>query len=423
MSALESKRPMSVAPALALAGLLALVGCGGGRKDASGSSAQIASGTVPVALAHLQSATFATPTELSGSLTAVRSVTVGAISAGRIVSLDVAVGDHVSAGEVLAQVDTTGYSAGLTQAQAGASAASANESASVSSLQASAAAIEAARAQVAAAQSRLALARVTAQRMASLYALGAISHQQDDETQAGLAAAQAGLAQAQAGLLGAKNAYEASRSQTQAAAASAEQARAGVAVAAVPLRDATLTAPFDGVVTSKFVDPGAVVGAGSPVVTLQNTQDLELDVAVPDDDVASLVPGAPLAVRVDAIGGKLVPARVRAVVPSENPALRSATVKIALAGRAGLLPGMYARVSVEGGAHQGWGVPLAALVNRAGQSGIFVVRDGKASFVPVQPGAVGPKLVEVDGVSGAATEVAVSNLERLSDGSAVAAAP
>jgi multidrug efflux pump subunit AcrA (membrane-fusion protein) len=408
---------------LAVAAALELAGCGGSRNDAAAASHANAAGTVPVALAHLRSATFATATELSGSLTAVRSVTVGAISAGRIVAVNVAVGDRVSAGQVLAQVDTAGFSAGLTQAQAGASAAAANEYASRSSLQASAAAIEAAQAQVAAARSRLVLARVTAQRMASLYAQGAISHQQNDETQAGLSAAQAGFAQAHAGLSGAKDEFEASRSQTQAAADAAAQARAGVAVASVPLRDATLSAPFDGVITSKFVDPGAVVGAGSPVVALQNTQDLELDVAVPDDDVAGLVPGTPLAVRVDAIGGKLVPARVRAVVPSENPALRSATVKIALAGRAGLLPGMYARVSVEGGAHQGWGVPLAALVTRAGQSGVFVVRDGKASFVPVQSGAIGPKLVEVDGVSGASTEVAVSNLERLSDGTPVAAAP
>ena len=409
--------------ALAAAATTWLTGCaGGGRDDTRAAGSTRAAAAVPVAIARLQSATFATAAEVSGSLTAVRSATVGAVSAGRIVSVEVAVGDRVTAGQVLAQVDTTGYSAGVAQAQAGASAAAANEYASRSSLQASAASIEAARAQATAAQSRLRLAQLTAQRMASLYAQGAISHQQNDETQADLSAAQAGLAQAKAGLSGARNGFEAARAQTQAAADAAAQARAGIAVASVPLRDATLTAPFDGTITSKFVDPGAVVAAGSPVVALQNTTDLELDVAVPDDDVAGLVPGAPLAVRVDAIGGKLVPARVRAVVPSENPALRSATVKIALAGRSGLLPGMYARVSIEGGAHRGWGVPLAALVNRAGQSGVFVVRDGAASFVPVQSGAVGPKLVEVDGLTGASTVVAVSNLERLSDGTPVTVA-
>ncbi len=423
MSGAGSRWAPFAASAIVAAGFLCLAGCAGAREGTAASGSGSTAATVPVAVAHLQSATFATATELSGSLAAVRSVTVGAISAGRIVAVDVAVGDSVTAGQVLAQVDTTGYSAGLTQAQAGASAAAANEYASRSSLQASVAAIQAARAQVSAAQSRLGLARVTAQRMASLYAQGAISRQQNDETRANFAAAQAGLAQAQAGLSGARDAFDASRSQTQAAADAAAQARAGVAVASVPLRDATLTAPFDGVITSKFVDPGAVVGAGTPVVALQNTHDLELDVAVPDDDVAGLVPGAPLAVRIDAIGGKRVPARVRAVVPSENPALRSATLKIALAERAGLLPGMYARVSVEGGSHQGWGVPLAALVTRAGQSGVFVVRDGTASFVPVQSGAIGPKLVEVDGVTGPSTEVVVSNLERLSDGTRVAAAP
>ncbi|HEY5341737.1 MAG TPA: efflux RND transporter periplasmic adaptor subunit, partial [Candidatus Aquilonibacter sp.] len=175
---------------------------------------------------------------------------------------------------------------------------------------------------------------------------------------------------------------------------------------------------FDGVITKKFVEPGAVVGAGSPVVSLENTGDLELDVALPEDQAAALSPGMPLAVRVDAFDGAVVRGRVRAVVPSENAALRSVTLRVALESRAGLLPGMFARVSVPGSATRSVGVPVSALVTRAGQAGVFVIRSGAASFVPVQSGVIDAGMVEVDGLQ-AGARVADTNVARLTDGAAV----
>jgi RND family efflux transporter MFP subunit len=350
---------------------------------------------VPIAVSRVRTLSFSQPIELSGNLSAVQSVTLGAISGGKVNAVNVRSGDRVRTGQVVARVDASGYQAGLSQARAGLAAASDNE--------------RAAEAQLAAARSRLELARTTAGRMAQLYAQGAISRQQRDETMANLAAAQAGVAQAQAGRSASAN-------------VSAE-ARSGVVAASVPLDNATLTAPFDGVVTAKFVEPGAVVGPGSPVLTIQNTDDLELDVAVPNDDVAALVPGAPLRVRVDALGNATLTARVRAIVPMENPALRSATVKVSLDEHPGLLPGMFARVNVDGKAHQGAAVPLAALVNRAGQSGVFAVRGTSVAFVPVQTGTIGERFVEVAGLSGRAQDVAVTNLQRLTDGTAVSVAP
>lgn len=366
--------------AAALAGGVLISGCASRGPDTS------AEQSIPVSVAVARTASFSSPIELSGTLSAVRNATVGAASAGRIVSVSVRVGDRVSAGTVLAQVDTSQYGAQLVGARAGAAAASDSQ--------------RAAQAQVAQAQSRLQLAQTTAGRMSSLYAQGAISKQQQDETQASLAAARAGVAQAQAGL--------------GAAASMTAQAQAGVTAASVPLQNATITAPFSGVVTSKFVEPGSVVGPGSPVATVQDTRDLELDVAVPEDNAASLVPGASVAVHVDALGGAQVPATVRAVVPSDNAALRSATVRVAVAPRAGLLPGMFARVSVSGSAHSGVSVPFAAMVTRAGQSGVFAIASGQATFMPVQPGIVNGTSVEVSGLR-AGTRVAVTNIAQLTD--------
>lgn len=371
--------------------LVSLVACSSGERRGAGQSRAVAA-PVPVAVRRVETASFSVPIELSGTLSAVRTVTVGAISAGKVVSIAVRSGDRVSTGQILARVDASGYEAGLAQAQAGVAAAADNE--------------RSARAQVAAARSRLQLAQTTANRMSQLYAEGAISKQQRDEVQAGLSSARAALAQADAG--------------RSASASMSAEARSGVAAAEVPLQNTTLSAPFDGIVTAQFVEPGAVVGPGSPIVTIQNTGDLQLDVAVPNDDVAALVPGAPVRVRVDALGGAALAGRVRAIVPMENPALRSTLVKISVENRPGLLAGMFARVAIEGRSHAGAALPLSALVTRAGQSGVFVVRNGSVSFVPVQTGTVGSELVEVIGFEGRGEEVAVTNLQRLTEGTAVA---
>jgi len=68
---------------------------------------------VPVTVAQLRYTQISTPIELAGSLAAVQSVTVGAISAGRVVNVNVRIGDIVRAGDVIAQIDASvGRSAG-----------------------------------------------------------------------------------------------------------------------------------------------------------------------------------------------------------------------------------------------------------------------------------------------------------------------
>src|SRR5450755_3469563 len=410
----------TAAPRLAAAAVLAgslLAGCS--HPTSSGSAADAVSPTVPVTVSPLRYTKIANPIELSGSLSAVESVTVGAMTGGRVLAVKVRAGDIVHAGDVLAQIDTSGSVAELARARAGASAAAASESASKSTIEAAKASIASAQAQADVARARATLSETTAGRMEKLFVQGAISAQQLDGTRADLAGARAAVAQAQAGLEGARRTYGAAVAQSRAAADTSIGAQAGVAAAAVPLRDATLTAPFDGIVVNKFVEPGAVVAPGSPVVAVQNARDLEVDVAVPDDALAGLSAGTPIAVSVDAVGGAPIAGHVRAIVPSQNAALRSATLKIAVPSRAGLQPGMFARVAVPGAVRSGWVAPLAALVTRAGQSGVFVVRDGTASFVPLQTGVVGQSTVEVLGIDGRATQVAVSGLQRVDDGTRV----
>src|SRR5579875_5402 len=343
--------------------------------------------------------------DLAGSISASDSVNVGAISAGRIVAMSVRVGDRVTAGQVLAQVDAAGYRARLAQAESRTQAAAAQ--ATAASAQASAAA-----AQVQTARAQLQLADATARRMSALYREGAISRQEYDQTQADLEAAYAGMRQAASG-------YAAARAAAAAARAAVDAARAGAGAASVPVYDAVVRAPFSGIVTARMVDVGAVVGPGAPIVTLENDAALELDVALPDDVGAAVYAGEPVRIRVDALGDARLRGTIRAVAPTDNPALRSVTLRIAIANRSGLSPGMYARVRIPI-RKSGLTIPARALVKRAGQNGVFALRGDRVRFVPVEAGSPYGAFVQIsaDGLRGAL--VAVDNLQRLTDRTRVA---
>ena len=374
----------NIVAAIAVTFSLSLTACGGGD------SAKQATPAIEVRTATVQSGSIAATTDFSGSLLAMHRATVGALTPGRIDLVVVHAGDRVAAGTVLARIDSAQYSAMLAGARAGASAAGAGSEAALAGLQQ--------------AQSRYDLAAKTAQRMGNLYTAGAISKEQRDQVQAQLEIARAGLAQA--------------RAQVQAASGGEAAARAGVAAASVPVNDATIAAPFSGVVTQTFVRQGEVVGAGSPVARIESDGKLELKVAIPLENLAALQVGQQLAVHVDALGGSTLQGTIRSLVPSDNPALRSAILRIDLPARPGLLPGMFARAIVPARSARGARIPLSALVERAGQSGVFAVRNGKAVFVPVDSVVSNTRYAIVTGIAGGTT-IATSNLAELTDGAAV----
>lgn len=373
----------STIAALAVASSFALTACGGDSK-------QQATPAIAVRTTTVRSGAIASTTDFSGSLVAVHRATIGALTPGRIDLVAVRAGDRVAAGTVLARVDSAQYSAMLAGAQAGARAAGAGSQAALAGLQQ--------------AQSRYDLAAKTAQRMNDLYRAGAISKEQHDQVQMQLQVARAGLAQA--------------RAQVQAASGGEAAARAGVAAASVPVNDATIAAPFSGIVTQTFVRQGEVVGAGSPVARIESVGSLELKVAIPLNDLAAVRSQRELEVRVDALGERTLRGTVRSIVPSDNPALRSAMLRVELPAHPGLLPGMFARVLVRAQSARGMRIPLSALVERAGQSGVFAIRAGKAEFVPVTSVVSNTRYAIVTGLTDGTT-VAASNLAELTDGAAV----
>jgi len=94
----------------------------------------------------------------------------------------------------------------------------------------------------------------------------------------------------------------------------------------IDLEDATIRAPYDGVVTGKSTEVGAYLGVGTPVATLINDAALEIEIQVPANRLGGLEPGVELSVNLD--DGSQHRATVRALVPVENPLTRTRAVRL-----------------------------------------------------------------------------------------------
>lgn len=163
-------------------------------------------------------------------------------------------------------------------------------------------------------------------------------------------------------------------------------------------------APFDGVVTERFVHPGALVGpatagVSAPLVQLEQSTRLRLVVAVPEAHVAGIVKGATVTFTVPAHPGETFPATIARPAQSLDTRTRSMIVELDVPNPGGrLATGMYADVV--------WPVrrpvtsllvPTTAVVTTSERTFVIRARGGKAQWVDVRRGSTVRDLVEVYG--------------------------
>lgn len=178
-------------------------------------------------------------------------------------------------------------------------------------------------------------------------------------------------------------------------------------------REARVLAPFAGTVARLYVEPGQQVQAGesryrgSLLLLLEDPSRLAVDAWVTAPDVASLAKGQPVAVTVDAWPEREYRGRVAAVgyAPGSGGLYRA---EVAPAGAwDGVRPGFTCEAVVTTARRRGaLAVPKLALLRRDGTDGVWVVRGGRVSFVPVALGIAGAAHVEVlSGLRGGETVV------------------
>ncbi len=155
------------------------------------------------------------------------------------------------------------------------------------------------------------------------------------------------------------------------------QAQSQIQAVDAKRRDAKSVAPFDGVITDKFIEVGDVVQPGQPLIKFADIQDLQIEVDVP----ARLMPGVKLGMVMQAeldVGGAQVPAQVERIFPKADPQRHTVKVKFDLEEGAPAAPGMYAKVRVPDFSAPSRNlpyIPRAAIQYRGSLPGVFVMNE------------------------------------------------
>jgi membrane fusion protein, multidrug efflux system len=194
----------------------------------------------------------------------------------------------------------------------------------------------------------------------------------------------------------------------------AEQSRVKAAEASVRAAQAALkstddlraylrvTAPFSGVITTRNVHPGALVGAGKesePMFELETINRLRLVVPVPEADVGAIVKGAHVSFSVPAYPGETFSGVVSRISRSLDPKIRAMPVELDVPNPNGrLAAGMYPSVNwpVRGN-RTVLMVPPSSIVNTSERTFVIRVKNGAAEWVDVKRGAAQGELVEAIG--------------------------
>ncbi|MDD2716824.1 MAG: efflux RND transporter periplasmic adaptor subunit [Candidatus Wallbacteria bacterium] len=125
-----------------------------------------------------------------------------------------------------------------------------------------------------------------------------------------------------------------------------ERADKSVQETGITLSYNTLTAPFSGVITRKYSEPGDLAVPGKPVLSLNDTGTLLLEADVRESLKDSVSLGQKLYVE---IGANSYPGLVSEIVPQVDPGTRTFTVRVSLEPIKGLFIGMYGKVLIPAG--------------------------------------------------------------------------
>ncbi len=362
----------------------------------------------------------------NGNIVPVRSVNLSPKTAGRLEQVLVKQGDRVRKGDLIALMESSDikaqliqFKARLAQAQARLAENEAGDTDVVvaqrqeavkqaqAQIELESFQVREAEAQVAEAEAQLALDKQQYERNVPLVAAGALAQDRLDELKLSARRAQTGLERAQAGLMRTRASLSQARSRLEEATLrlddaegsnrpeQVEQAQAQVLEALgqiraveVQMQDTQLVAPFDGIVTQRYADPGAFVTpttSASATASATSTsvvavaQGLEVLANVPEVDIGQISERQVVEVQVDAYPDQVFAGEVRLISPEavKEQNVTSFQIRVALTtGESQLRSGMNADLTFIGSAiGDALVVPTVAIVTRDGQRGLLLPND------------------------------------------------
>jgi RND family efflux transporter MFP subunit len=346
-----------------LAGAAMSTGCGGSQTHPQAASNGQA---VAVQTAPVSSQQWPTLYEATGTVRARTAAVVSSKLMAYVREVAVQVGDRVRQGQLLVTLDSPELESNVHRAEAA--------EAEVLS------AIPEADNGVAGAKANLDLAQSTFRRIEELASKKSISNQEFDEASARLKSAQAAYEMARA-----------KRTQIDSKRAEVQQEIRGATI----MRDYTrIAAPFSGVVTAKFVEPGSLAAPGVGLLTVERDGAYRLEASVDESKLPLVKTGQTVEVVLDSLDRRLT-ARVSEIVPAVDAASRTYLVKIDLPFVPNLRSGVFGRARFPLGTRKVIVIPPAAMTERGQLQSVFVMEDGMARTRLVTTGERRPDAVEV----------------------------
>lgn len=260
----------------------------------------------------------------SGSVQSRTEMNLGFRVAGKVNDRSVNIGDRVRKGEVLARLDPTDYSLAVQAAEA--------------NLDAAAKAVE--------------TARLANDRVRMLFKTNTVAQSQVDQAQL---------------------AYDQAVASRIAAEAALDQARNQLAYT-------ELASDRDGIVSLVSAEPGQIVSAGSPILTVVADDEKEIKFAVPETEIGNFSIGQTVEASFWSDKALTLAGKVREVSGSADPQSRTFQVRVSLPGNDKVLIGMTATIEAKIDASAGsYSVPLSALAEKDGGKIVWTVDAAKAT--------------------------------------------
>ena len=170
-------------------------------------------------------------------------------------------------------------------------------------------------------------------------------------------------------------------------------AQAGAAEAEALLANATVRAPFAGVVTEKNVLPGDLATPSLPLLVLESTQHLRAEGTIPERAAVGLRPGDTINVVLED-GADSVAGRLEEISAAADSVSRSVLVKVGLP-EGTARSGQFARLQVGNTLADALLVPVTSVTNFGQMERIFVVEQGRAVLRLVKTGRIFRDRIEV----------------------------
>lgn len=356
-----------------------LLGCGGKSAANTGPSQKTTPpkrvAVVPVRQLETEETIYVT-----GSLAARDRAVLSAKTPGRLAELKVDIGSQVKKGDLLAQIETSEYLLKVKQAEAALAQARARLGLSLTGEDDEAKPENSSL--VKEAEAVLKEAQRNRDRISALREQGVIPQAELDTVEAAFQVA--------------SNRFDEALYESRNRLAVLKERRAELELAGQELKDASIFAPFDGVIERRQASLGEFLKEAAPILTLVRVDPVRMRVEAPEKDAPRIMPGQKVYLQLENDSNVFTSeiSRLSPVITEDNRMLIAEADFANPDGR--LRPGAFVKARIVVNPRRpGLFVPSSSIVTFAGIQKVFAVKEGKATELEVETGVAREGLVEI----------------------------